>query len=869
MFSLINLEINANVDKLEENMHRAADVVDTSMSKASANADQFETAFDRASAAAGQSADMMAGKFESANDRIYEAAGKSAEAVQSIADAANDVDMRTWQEKVSAAFGAGVGTGIVAAQTWLDKATEYAETKLKYIAIGLAIAFVSATAAAVYTAYRIISASMDFLTGLFTGDSYKSANIDALIALNKEVLTLQNGLHVSAIEASALNEALKHQGVDPGAYVTTLTAAASAAHANTDELDRLGVKYKAANGELLPFTATLANAKAKLDEYTAGWDRDQAAAAMGMGSYAAVSTAVSITAEKVATSRQRLIDYNLIIGPATQAAVSDYEQAMRDFQRETDLTSQGFKAAIAGQIMPLLTDLSSFFKDGFPGVVAAFRYSMAQITSLFYGLKEVVYIVSETILESFGAIGDVVSRVAGALWKAATGDMRGAWAEMQAVPDDLGKRWGTYWENLNAQSEHNLAAMKLAWGADSIRAAMGPDSKPAAGKSWVPKPKDQSAPAATTIDPGQKFIEKLDRQIVKVGQNEYAMLRLEAAQKGVAAAAEPLIVKFQQVNEAHALAIQQQDDLAKNTDRAAASLDAQTLAVDDYQRAMARAANDAQFQIDMVGKTALETKTLTYARQQQLDVEQQISALEQQGYNVTDDTRAQLWDQARSAMDRYQSQMQALDAKEKDWQTGAKTFFDTYRDNAGNAAKQVNDLFTHAFQGMEDALVNFIKTGKLDFSSLADSIISDIMRIQIRQAMTSMLPSNSTITSSVGGFFGSLFGGGKATGGDVAAATTYLVGENGPELLTMGASGAITPNSALGGGGGVQVNVINNASGTQATAQQRTDGQGNRIIDVMIEQVKAAIAGDISRGAGPIPAALGSTYGLNRAPGMY
>jgi len=72
-----------------------------------------------------------------------------------------------------------------------------------------------------------------------------------------------------------------------------------------------------------------------------------------------------------------------------------------------------------------------------------------------------------------------------------------------------------------------------------------------------------------------------------------------------------------------------------------------------------------------------------------------------------------------------------------------------------------------------------------------------------------------------------------------------------------------------GVGASVQVNVINNASGTQAKASERSDGNGGRIIDVMIEQIKGAIASDISRGDGSIPAAMSRTYGLNRAAGAY
>jgi hypothetical protein len=41
---------------------------------------------------------------------------------------------------------------------------------------------------------------------------------------------------------------------------------------------------------------------------------------------------------------------------------------------------------------------------------------------------------------------------------------------------------------------------------------------------------------------------------------------------------------------------------------------------------------------------------------------------------------------------------------------------------------------------------------------------------------------------------------GRAMGGPVSAGTTYVVGERGPELLTMGSSGGtVTPNHALGG----------------------------------------------------------------------
>jgi len=49
----------------------------------------------------------------------------------------------------------------------------------------------------------------------------------------------------------------------------------------------------------------------------------------------------------------------------------------------------------------------------------------------------------------------------------------------------------------------------------------------------------------------------------------------------------------------------------------------------------------------------------------------------------------------------------------------------------------------------------------------------------------------------VGGAVGSVFGGGRATGGPVSAGTTYLVGEQGPELYTASRSGSIINHETL------------------------------------------------------------------------
>ncbi len=406
----------------------------------------------------------------------------TAKLARDMNDAQRTVD--STMGKIGKAIGVGFAYGWEKAKEAWEAFKSWMETTLIIWGIALATGIATAVLGAVYAAFRAIS----FGIGLLTGESYKSANIDALVAMNKEVKTLQENLPLTAVGASALNEALKQQGTNADGYAKTLGSVNTAQHANGEELDRLGVKYKDQNGNLLDTNTTLASAAAVLATYTSGWDRHQAEIAIAMGNEKQIQDALVITSDKAQTAKDRLIDYGLIIGEGTQEAVAEYDEAMRAFNRELDLTSQGFKRAISDNVMPLLTQFAQFFREGFPTAVMAFRYSMATIVSLFYGLKTVVFLVAESIVGSLSAIGSVMKGLALAAGLALTGDFSGAkdaliqgWIEAKA-------RLGGIGDNIVEQARRNAAAMKLAWAADSLGANGQPNATTPGGKPWVPKP---------------------------------------------------------------------------------------------------------------------------------------------------------------------------------------------------------------------------------------------------------------------------------------------------------------------------------------------------------------------------------------------
>lgn len=236
----------------------------------------------------------------------------------------------------------------------------------------------------------------------------------------------------------------------------------------------------------------------------------------------------------------------------------------------------------------------------------------------------------------------------------------------------------------------------------------------------------------------------------------------------------------------------------------------------------------------------------------------------------------------------------------REWSDGVQRGLAEYADGAMNAAALAEDAITNGFKGMEDALVEFVKTGKFEFSDFADSVISDLARIAIQQSITGPL------ASGAGDFLKYLMGGGASSAAGTAGVTGTLssfmsrsakgnvfsgpgisafsnsivtqptqfwanggnlMGEAGPEAIMPLKRGPDGTLGVSGGGSNVVVNIIE-SPGNGGKTQQRQEN-GVNILDVMVEQIKSSIASDINRGSGVVPQAITKSYGLSRAPGAY
>jgi lambda family phage tail tape measure protein len=210
----------------------------------------------------------------------------------------------------------------------------------------------------------------------------------------------------------------------------------------------------------------------------------------------------------------------------------------------------------------------------------------------------------------------------------------------------------------------------------------------------------------------------------------------------------------------------------------------------------------------------------------------------------------------------YLTEKQMLDdlkyAKDRSFGGGAIASLEKYGQDASNVGAQVGSAFTSAFKGMEDAIVQFTMTGKASFSSFALSVVADIQKILIRQAL--LAPIAGGLSSWIGGLAGASASSSAGMAGNagvgisssvpsmagglaLADGTNYIPYDGFPATLHKGE--AVVPaqyNPANGGSGGGSVNNVTvqvNMNGSDKTTANSQDA--SKLGALISNVVKATI----------------------------
>lgn len=242
------------------------------------------------------------------------------------------------------------------------------------------------------------------------------------------------------------------------------------------------------------------------------------------------------------------------------------------------------------------------------------------------------------------------------------------------------------------------------------------------------------------------------------------------------------------------------------------------------------------------------------------------------------DTNSSEYKKAVEAVTNAQTSVNAAQVKSKEAveKAGADAVI-KYQDIASLRLNAYGASFEKMFTGMGDAIIDFAKTGKLNFAGLVNSMIEDLIRFEIKQqalaAFQSFGGAKGIMAAATSMFTGTpaipaFANGGSFTNSIVDSPTLFkfakgtgMMGEAGPEAimpLRRGSDGSLGVVAGGGSTGNVSVNVVNNST-SQATTSETTDSKGNRRVEIIIGDMTA---GEISRSGSASQKSIKSTFGL-------
>lgn len=237
------------------------------------------------------------------------------------------------------------------------------------------------------------------------------------------------------------------------------------------------------------------------------------------------------------------------------------------------------------------------------------------------------------------------------------------------------------------------------------------------------------------------------------------------------------------------------------------------------------AAERMEYEKQLAGLSDTQTeKALAF-----FDLRQKIMRMTEDTRNMTAEETAEYEKQLEVLTQAEQRKIESTESLERykhTFQYGWDKAWANFKERATDSAAMAGEAFNSMARSMESALDTFVRTGKLNFGTLAQSIIADLIKIQLRAQMSGifgMIGGNGGMIEMLGsaplgeagsgsGFMGWLSGLFRAEGGSVNSNQPYIVGERGAELFVPNSSGTIIPNNTLASAMGSQPQIVYNGT---------------------------------------------------------
>lgn len=295
------------------------------------------------------------------------------------------------------------------------------------------------------------------------------------------------------------------------------------------------------------------------------------------------------------------------------------------------------------------------------------------------------------------------------------------------------------------------------------------------------------------------------------------------------------------------------DGLAKLKDMAA-QIDAaqQSVAIAQFAFDNTEKLREMEFELELLGKTRQEQELIQYNHQLDLEASRLKIGMSQENIAKLDEEIAKL--KERRAVIQSTSEQRRSDPI-----AGIKDGMNQLEDSVNDVAGNISQITQNAFNGMSNALTDFVLTGKANFKDLAKSILSDITSMIVKMVLFNSIKSAmGSFGFAEGGYVGFASGGYTGDGGKYQPAGVvhrgeYVITKEATSRLGIGflnhlnygrgyaTGGAVGSIPSTGyrpmAGGSISVKVINNGEPVNANVEQKQRNGETEITVELIRQI--------------------------------
>jgi hypothetical protein len=263
------------------------------------------------------------------------------------------------------------------------------------------------------------------LTAVIAGGGAFKSVINSAAAWNGEAGKLAKTLGITTEQASVLNVALDHLGIDSETYIGASQKMSKQIFSNSDAFRELGVAVRdTTTGAYLPVTDVMSKVNQKLAEIKNPIEQNIAGMQVYGKGWSEVKAIVKVTQDQLEEADKTARKLGLIVGPDGVAAAKQYKEEMRDL----GLIGKSLEIQFGNALLPVFKDTGKFMAEEGPAAGQAFALI----------LKSVAFAASATWL-SLKDMGDGIGAIAAQAAALLHGDLDGFKAIGKARDEEAAK----------------------------------------------------------------------------------------------------------------------------------------------------------------------------------------------------------------------------------------------------------------------------------------------------------------------------------------------------------------------------------------------------------------------------------------------